>query len=107
MVDFEQNGASPAPKSDEHEIIHENHDGSDASSETKADDPRTAEGEIIAPHTSHHPKFGDNQVFPPPDNDNSDDLPNAEKVGTYDKIELTEDMCYDELGFSFPSWRKW
>ncbi|MCJ1378715.1 hypothetical protein MMC17_001814 [Xylographa soralifera] len=24
-----------------------------------------------------------------------------------EKIELTEEECYDELGFSFPSWRKW
>lgn len=24
-----------------------------------------------------------------------------------DKIELTEEDCYDELGFSFPFWKKW
>ncbi|KAH9827367.1 major facilitator superfamily transporter [Teratosphaeria destructans] len=30
-----------------------------------------------------------------------------EKLGTYDKYEITEDDCYDELGYSFPSWRKW
>jgi hypothetical protein len=24
-----------------------------------------------------------------------------------DKIELTEEDCYDELGFSFPEWKKW
>jgi hypothetical protein len=107
MVGFEQNGASSAPTNDEHEIIHENHGGSDASSETKAENPGLAEGENIVPHTSHHPKFGDNQVFTPPDNDNSEDLPNAKKVGTYDKIELIEDMCYDELGYAFPSWKKW
>lgn len=27
--------------------------------------------------------------------------------GSYDKIEITEDDCYDELGFSFPTWKKW
>ncbi len=107
MVGVEQNGASSAPNNDEHEIIHEHHDGSDASSETKAEDHGLAEDEKIAPHTSRHPKFGDNQVFTAPENDNSEDLPDAEKVGTYDKVELTEDMCYDELGFSFPSWKKW
>ncbi|EMC91057.1 hypothetical protein BAUCODRAFT_39181 [Baudoinia panamericana UAMH 10762] len=32
---------------------------------------------------------------------------NLEKLGTYDKYELTEDDCYDELGYSFPAWRKW
>jgi MFS family permease len=30
-----------------------------------------------------------------------------EKTGTYDKVELTEDDCYDELGFAFPKWKKW
>jgi hypothetical protein len=32
---------------------------------------------------------------------------NLEKLGTYDKYEITEDDCYDELGYSFPSWKKW
>lgn len=27
--------------------------------------------------------------------------------GEFDKVELTEEMCYDELGFSFPEWKKW
>lgn len=26
---------------------------------------------------------------------------------TFDKIEITEEDCYDELGYSFPSWKKW
>ena len=30
-----------------------------------------------------------------------------EKTGTNDKIELTEEDCYDQLGFSFPEWKKW
>ncbi|KAK8194194.1 hypothetical protein M8818_007382 [Zalaria obscura] len=30
-----------------------------------------------------------------------------ERPGTYDKIEITEDDCYEELGFSFPEWKKW
>jgi len=30
-----------------------------------------------------------------------------EKLGTYDKYEITEDDCYNELGFSFPKWKKW
>jgi sugar phosphate permease len=32
---------------------------------------------------------------------------NLEKLGTYDKYEITEDDCYDELGYSYPSWKKW
>ncbi|OCK75090.1 MFS general substrate transporter [Lepidopterella palustris CBS 459.81] len=30
-----------------------------------------------------------------------------EKYGTYDRIEITEEDCYDELGFSFATWKKW
>ena len=30
-----------------------------------------------------------------------------DKYGTYDRYELTEEDCYDELGFSFPAWKKW
>lgn len=30
-----------------------------------------------------------------------------EKLGTYDKYELKEEDCYDELGYNFPEWRKW
>ncbi|KAM4066185.1 major facilitator superfamily protein [Hirsutella rhossiliensis] len=30
-----------------------------------------------------------------------------EKLGTYDKYEITEDDCYNELGYSFPTWKKW
>ncbi|KAF7195998.1 putative transporter [Pseudocercospora fuligena] len=30
-----------------------------------------------------------------------------EQLGTYDKYELTEDDCYEELGFCFPNWKKW
>ncbi|KAL4893135.1 major facilitator superfamily domain-containing protein [Aspergillus ambiguus] len=26
---------------------------------------------------------------------------------TSEKVELTEDECYEQLGYSFPSWRKW
>jgi hypothetical protein len=28
-------------------------------------------------------------------------------LGNEDKYEITEDDCYDELGFSFPTWKKW
>lgn len=108
MVAFAENGTSSAPHEElEHEMINEEHDDSDASSTTKAEDSRLGPDENVAPHTSHaHPRFGNNQVFAA-NNDDSEELPNVEKAGTYDKIELTEDMCYDELGYSYPSWKKW
>jgi hypothetical protein len=81
-------------------------DESGASSHTKAGSESGAEArENIAPHTSHHPRFGDNQVFS--NSPDAEELPEVEKAGTYDKIELTEEMCYDELGYSFPVWKKW
>jgi hypothetical protein len=30
-----------------------------------------------------------------------------ETYGTYDRYEITEEDCYDELGFGFPTWKKW
>ncbi|KAI7324567.1 MFS transporter [Hortaea werneckii] len=29
------------------------------------------------------------------------------QMGTYDRYEITEEDCYSELGFSFPTWKKW
>lgn len=37
----------------------------------------------------------------------NDDRGHYEKFGTYDRYEMTEEDCYDELGFSFPEWKKW
>ncbi|XHG02151.1 hypothetical protein AWENTII_005511 [Aspergillus wentii] len=34
-------------------------------------------------------------------------LDQFEHTPTDGKIELTEDECYDQLGYSFPSWKKW
>lgn len=31
----------------------------------------------------------------------------VDSFGSDHKIELTEDECYDELGYSFPNWKKW
>ncbi|EHL02609.1 putative Uncharacterized transporter [Glarea lozoyensis 74030] len=54
----------------------------------------------------NHPHWGETTVAPAVTK-GSDDLPDAEKVGTNDKMELTEDMCYDELGYAFPEKKKW
>ena len=42
-----------------------------------------------------------------PTTDSTTDRAFYEKYGTYDRYEITEEDCYDELGFSFPSWKKW
>jgi MFS family permease len=59
---------------------------SDASSETRAEDQVASND--VAP----------NEKFAGADLD---------RPGTYDKIEITEEDCYDELGYSFPEWKKW
>ncbi|EAT89360.1 hypothetical protein HBI56_026030 [Parastagonospora nodorum] len=38
---------------------------------------------------------------------NAADREHFEKYGTYEKYEITEEDCYEELGFSFPNWKKW
>lgn len=59
--------------------------GSDVSSNTK--DPAPAELDNVSPGNEKAPAFNNN------DGD--------------DRIELTEDDCYEELGFCFPTWKKW
>ena len=60
-------------------------DTSDASSNTKADN--VAQRENVAEPTN------EKGVAESPDSD--------------DRIEITEEDCYDELGFCFPTWKKW
>jgi hypothetical protein len=107
MVGFEENGATSAPGG--HEVTNEKRaeENSDTSSATRAESDTTLEDAgSVTPHTSRHPRFGENQVLSN-NNDDAEELPGVEKAGTYDKIELTEDMCYDELGYAFPEWKKW
>ncbi|KAF8849023.1 putative MFS multidrug transporter [Acephala macrosclerotiorum] len=81
---------------------------SETSSTTKAEnsDGKVEGIEKIPQNGGHpHPHFGADRVISA--NNDAEDLPNVEKAGTYDKIELTEEMCYDELGYAFPAWKKW
>lgn len=44
----------------------------------------------------------------PPAGEDANASPDNEKPEPFDdRIELTEAECYDELGFCFPSWKKW
>lgn len=55
------------------------------------------QGQSIEPHNNQraHAHFGDSE---------KDDSENHRTDG---KREITEDECQGELGFSFPTWRKW
>ena len=56
------------------------------------------------PTTPKHVKAKKQMRFPTHDIDETRVI---EKTGTNTKQELTEEECYDELGFSFPTWKKW
>jgi MFS family permease len=79
---------TPTVINDSPEVTNEKTEDSETSSTTKAE---------IAPPLETVANGADAQW-----NENA-----LEKPGTYDKVEITEDDCYDELGFSFPSWKKW
>ncbi|PYI07657.1 MFS general substrate transporter [Aspergillus sclerotiicarbonarius CBS 121057] len=86
--------ASPGTDMSNHEKPHE----SEASSSTHTD-------AIIDPATE---KALDQHVKPavaPSDLNAGATLHQLEHAS--EKIELTEDECYDQLGYAFPAWRKW
>ena len=71
--------------------------------ESKKDDLSTTTdengtGKPAAPSTGRHMRFPTRDL---------EETHEIEKTGTYDKIEITEEDCYDELGYSFPTWKKW
>ena len=70
------------------------------SSPTRAGSDEDAEhaGDPVGPHVSRHPRFPTHDMAKVHD---------IEKTDSEDKVELTEDDCYDELGFSYPTWKKW
>jgi MFS family permease len=57
-------------------------------------------------HGAAHPHWGENQVVPAKTQD-SNDMDEIDRPGTHDKVELTEDDCYDQLGYGFSDLKKW
>jgi MFS family permease len=89
-----------APYSDQAMNREEKPHESEASSSTQADavfDP-TNEKEEAEP-IPRKPQLGLS-------NDPAATLHQLENTAS-EKIELTEDECYDQLGYAFPSWKKW
>ncbi|TVY64180.1 putative efflux pump kojT [Lachnellula suecica] len=100
MAILNEKSEHQAPMANHDETLNEKKvEASDTSSTTRAD-PTDA-----PPRAAHHTHWGENQVVEPPKED--DTLPPVEKAGTYDKIEITEDDCYEELGFGFSETKKW
>lgn len=62
----------------------------------------TAEGFEVAPQTSRHPHW-------PAGGEATEKiaLDKTTSERSDGKIIITEEECYDELGFSFPTWKKW
>ncbi|RDW62362.1 hypothetical protein BP6252_11795 [Coleophoma cylindrospora] len=63
------------------------------SSQTKLESADDEHHETVAPKASKHAQFDPNTL--------------ASKLEKEERHELTEDECYDELGFRFPTWKKW
>ncbi len=42
-----------------------------------------------------------------PGPETEEDRKHFELYGTYDRYEISEEQAWDELGFSFPTWKKW
>nr|XP_036587432.1 transporter C794.04c-like protein 3 [Colletotrichum truncatum]KAF6798374.1 transporter C794.04c-like protein 3 [Colletotrichum truncatum] len=77
-----------------------------ANEKLESRDERPAEGNNSGDTTSD--QLSAKERDPPGDLDHANNNgAKLEKLGTYDKYEITEDDCYDELGYSFPKWKKW
>lgn len=84
------------------EKVHE----SEASSATQAEYTTNATDKAATPQRRHahwdtNPAVEQQQIF--------DSLEKAQANGERDdgKILITEEECYDQLGYSFPTWKKW
>ncbi|PWY89593.1 synaptic vesicle transporter [Aspergillus sclerotioniger CBS 115572] len=86
--------ASPDMDVSNHEKPHE----SEASSSTHTD-------AIIDPTTEK--ALDQNLKTPVPSSDPTAGTTLHQLENASEKVELTEDDCYDQLGYAFPSWRKW
>lgn len=71
------------PMMEETEKVETQNDDDSSKDEVSGD-----HGASLAPEMSEHDKI-------------------KEKLGNDDKYEITEEDCYDELGFSWPTWKKW
>jgi sugar phosphate permease len=63
----------------------------------------TENRESIPPDANHHSETDSSHTH---HHDTHAAAP-SEKLPTTGKQEITEDDCYSELGFSFPTWKKW
>ena len=61
---------------------------------------RDAEKKAASDGDAHHENPTDHALTPA-------DKEHYERYGTYDRYEITEEDCYDELGFSFSTTKKW
>ena len=97
MADLNENvvdETGPYPEHDE--PVHD----SDVSSETRAESYAGHENveNSEGPQVSRHTRFPTHDLA---------QVHDIEKTDSDNKVEITEDDCYDDLGFSFPKWKKW
>ena len=86
------------------QVIHHREDLGPANEKLNGSTPRAPGGSGSDSVETINARHDEQAVLDPsaPDAKN-----NLEKLGTYDRYEITEDDCYSELGYSFPKWKKW
>ncbi|KAG0646730.1 Kojic acid transporter [Hyphodiscus hymeniophilus] len=98
MADFNEKVINESGASADHEDpLHH----SETSSATKAGsdaDAEKVEEESQGPQVSRHTRFPTHDLA---------QVQDLQKTETDNRVEIQEEDCYDELGFSFPTWKKW
>ena len=76
-------------------------------SKVMADPPRQEEAEKIESYGDADEESSKGETSGKEENPFAGHDEKKKALGNDDKYEITEDDCYDELGYSFPSWKKW
>ncbi|KAI9741540.1 MAG: hypothetical protein M1818_004346 [Claussenomyces sp. TS43310] len=98
-----QQNLQAVPNANDLELANEKLRESEASSATKdevdnVDGQDPAAGKTRPPHSHAHFPEGNEATIAPL---------NADLSAVDSRIEIQEEDCYDELGYSFPEWKKW
>lgn len=88
------NETGPNPEREEPLHHSETSSATKAPSDTGAQNVENSQG----PQVSRHTRFPTHDLA---------QVHDVEKTDSDNKVEITEEDCYDELGFSFPTWKKW
>lgn len=83
------------------DAVYSSHDPARESEDTFVQEPKRIESDVVPGAT------GTEAVDASSDDRSNSKDDSDRKPDKHGRVEITEDDCYDELGFSFPSWKKW